>query len=165
MKFKVYATDGKDIWEILFISHNKHGDFYYGFVDNEGPHTKSSYHVSGKFHTKSDDGKIYQDHGKGQSLKHFNGLEPLSCFGFPLTSFKRFITYKTYSGGKADCSAFVDIRNYDESIMLNLFLLEPSKLDELSYISSMLENGQIIIFTQTTPWIAVTICEKFNHDI
>lgn len=164
-KFKIFATNGEDIWELFFITQNKKGDFYFG--SNIGGTTiKTSRHVSGKYHWKNDHNDFYQDLGQRANLKEFKGFEALTGQGFPISGFETLKPFKPYSGGKINGSAFIDIRNYDELININLFLLEPSKTEELSFISSQFENGLIIIFTQTNPWIIVAVYERmsFNQD-
>ncbi len=148
-KFKIYTTNGKDIWEIIFITFDeKNGDFYYGIINEGGIQTKTSRHVSGKFHSKSSDNLIYHDHGQRVNLNEFKGFESLSCIAMSPDSFKLPLFIKTYSGGKFTGSAFIDsLRNYKQ-ININLFLLEPAKTDELTHLSDQMGKGQIIIFTQ-----------------
>jgi hypothetical protein len=162
MKFKVYTTDGKDIWEIFFIKQDKNGDFYFGGIYNGKMQVKSSRHVSGKYHTKSNDDTIYMDHGERENLKVFTGFEALGRFSLSPKNFNKSPFGKTYSGGKVTGSAFIDIRNYDKSININTFLLEPSKTERLFSVSDSMENGQLIIFTQTNPWIVLTVMENFK---
>jgi len=160
-KFKIFATNGEDIWELFFITQNKKGDFYFGSSLN-GIITKFSRHVSGKYHCKSDFAGYYQDLGKRANLHEFEGFESLTCHAFSVADFEKWVPFKSYSGSKINGSAFIDIRNYAELININVFLLEPTKTEELSGISSHFENGMIIIFTKTNPWIILAVYEPMN---
>lgn len=156
-KFKIYATDGKDIWEIFFITQTNRGDFYYGTINSFGD--KISRHVSGKFHGKTKNGDLYQNLGTRVNLKEFQGLESLSSIAINTRDLTKLSFIKRYSGGKVTGSVFIDLRNHKKHLNINIFLLEPSKTEELNFISNFFENSQLIIFTQTNPWIVLIIYE------
>ncbi len=158
-KFKVFATDGENIWEIFFITQSSEGDFYLGNITS-GLNGKWSRHVSGEMHFKAKEPNVYQKMGVRQKLTEFKGVEQLLCFGITKEAFERQITGKPYEGGKFDGSAFIDIRNYNELINIMPFLLEPDQTQILANLTkSFLKDSQIIIFTQTKPWIVLTVNE------
>ena len=64
---------------------------------------------------------------------------------------------KNYSGKKFDCSAFIDIRNYNKPINIMPFLLEPMQTHLLNTLPN---QGQIVIFKQTIPWVVLNIFES-----
>jgi len=158
-RFKVFATDGKNIWEIFFITQSSNGDFYLGDMTT-GLGGKWSRHVSGKMHYKAEKPDTYQNLGKRQKLTEFEGIEQLLCFTITKHAFKRQTPGKLYKGKKFDGSAFIDVRNYDKLINIMPFLLEPDQTRILANLTKgFLKNPQIIIFTQTKPWIVLTVHE------
>ena len=157
-RFKVFATDGKDTWEIFFITQRNKGDFYLGAII-PGLSGKWSRHVSGKVHFKAKEPNIYQNIGERQKLTELKGIEQLSCFTIMKDAFKEQTLGKRYEGKKFDGSAFIDIRNYNKLINIVPFLLEPDQIQILANLTKFFKNAQIIIFTQTKPWIVLTVYE------
>ncbi|MGD0081177.1 MAG: hypothetical protein ABSB80_11105 [Methanoregula sp.] len=153
LKFKIFATDGKVIREIFFITHGNKGDFYFGYIHPEVD-AKFSRHVSGEMHST-----VHGIMGVRQKLSNFKGFEQLSNMTISKDILEKPKHGKHYEGGKFDGSAFIDVRNYNENICINTFLLEPNQVEVLvnpNLIEDLLKNAQVIIFTQTSPWIMIT---------
>lgn len=157
-KFKVFATDSTNIWELFFITQSTSGDFYLGQISPVG-YGKYSRHVSGKLHYKSGMDNEYQNIREGQKLTEFKGMEQLLCYCISKDAFKKHPPGKPYGGKKFDGSAFIDIRNYDELIGISPMLLEPKQTQLLANQAKIFSNPQIIIFTQTTPWLVLLVYE------
>lgn len=162
-KFKIFATDGNDICEIFFITQESNGDFYLG-VHHPGLDGKFSRHVSGKSHFKADyNGEPIFIESLGQKLAEFKGREQLCGISVNTDNFKKFQN-KRFSGNKFDGSAFIDIRLYNTYFNVYPFLIEPNKLNLLDELSDrFFDNSQIIIFTQSHPWIVLFINEPLNE--
>ena len=118
LKFKIFATDGKIIRELFFITHNDKGDFYFGYIHpNEGS-VKYSRHVSGEMHST-----VHGIMGIRQNLSNFKGLEQLLNMAISRDVLEKPKHGKLYGGGKFDGSAFIDVRNYNENICINVTYL------------------------------------------
>jgi len=158
-KFKIFATDGENIWELFFIVQESKGDFYFG-IDSLGLKGKFSRHKSGKAHLKAiiNGETVYLDQGFRQKLSEFKGREQLIGISISTDKFDRF-RVKPYKGKKFDGSAFIDIRNYKGQFNINPFLIEPYRLELLNDLPTLYDNSQIIILTQSNPWIVLVINE------
>jgi hypothetical protein len=154
LKFKIFATEGKVIREFFFITHNNKGDFYFGYIYPEMV-TKVSRHVSGEMHSIP-----HGIMGVRQKLSNFKGFEQLSNMTISKDILEKPKHGKDYEGGKFDGSAFIDVRNYNENISINIFLLEPNQVEVLvnpNLMEGLLKNAHVIFFTQTSPWIVITV--------
>jgi|Deesub1362B_J571_1020462.scaffolds.fasta_scaffold06510_5 hypothetical protein len=154
-KFRIFATDGERIWELLFITQNRKGDFYFGPVIS-GFSCKFSRHISGKMHFKAKEPELYEKLGKRQKLDEFKGVEQLLCFGISVDSFKNG-SFKSYKWKKSDGSVVIDIRNYQRGFNVMPFLLASDQTNILENLAKSFPNCQIVIFTQTRPWIVLLI--------
>jgi hypothetical protein len=149
MKFKIFATNGKEIWELFFIIRSDKGDFYFGISE---PDLKFSRHISGRMHST-----VFHDIIR-QRLTEFKGVEQLNHVSFSKEGLEKRNPSRQYTGGKFDGSAFIDIRNYKKLLGISVFLLEPNQVHELittGLMNTLFKNAQITIFTQSFPWIAV----------
>jgi len=156
-KFKIFATDGKNIWEIFFITQSSKGDFYFGCINSKFEGGKHTYHVSGERHYKSNYGKHLLP--KSQRLDRFRGIKHLLSYAIRKETFNYSCSGRLYKGKKFDDCAFIDIRNYKDLIEVSPFLLEPSKIGYLRKIVKIFEDAQIFIFTKTSPWIVIIVYE------
>ncbi|MCD4781550.1 MAG: hypothetical protein K8S27_13535 [Candidatus Omnitrophica bacterium] len=157
-RFKVFVTDGEKIQQIFFINQTEAGDFYFGLTI-KGLNSKFSRHQSGKTHLKVEDNR--HDLYESQKISEFRGIEHLPDFAITKDVLERLESGILYNGKKFDGSVFIDLRMYNNSIFVSPFLLEPDKMQMLAnLIESLLKNLQIIIFTQTEPWIVLTVYER-----
>ncbi|MCD6569056.1 hypothetical protein J7K70_02895 [bacterium] len=156
-RFKIFVTDGENIWELFFITQSGKGDFYFGSINPNFVGGKHTYHASGTRHYKSNYGK--HELPKGQKLDSFRGIEHLLSYTIRKEAFNHPFSAKLYRGKKFDGSSFIDIRNYKDLIEVSPFLLEPSKLEYLREIIKVFKDSQIIIFTNASPWIVIVVYE------
>lgn len=164
-KFKIFATDGKEICEVFFITQDSKGDFYFG-VHHPGFDGKFSRHVSGKSHlkAKTNGQPLFIESAFRQKLSEFKGREQLVGIGVNTDNFDRFQN-KKFSGNKFDGSAIIDIRLYKNYFNISPFLIEPNKLNLLDGLpDSFYNKSQIIIFTQSNPWIVLFINEPIENE-
>lgn len=159
-KFKIFATDGKRIWKVFYITKDKKGDFYCGPIISGIENIKLSYHVSGRRYIKS--GNISEEVQKLQKLDDFKGMEQLGLMRITKEILVRSIKPlgRIYEGKKFDGSAFIDIKKYKSHVIVIPFLLEPDNFGLLvDFTRTFAGNSQIIIFTEIKPWIVLIIYE------
>lgn len=153
-------TDGEKIQQIFFINQTEAGDFYFGPII-KGLDLKISRHQSGKTKTTYERDNEQNFLYEGQKISEFRGVEQLQDYAITKDVLERFELGKPYSGKKFDGSALIDLRMYNNSIFVSSYLLEPDKTQMLAnLIENSLKNLQIIIFTQTEPWIVLTVYER-----
>jgi hypothetical protein len=162
-KFKIFVTDGENIWDVFFVINENKGDFYYNIIF-PGLKSKYSRHKSGKTHHKGsfNDKIIDQNLGIRQKLEIFNGSEFLGGFCL-ITELFTYLEKENFKSKKFNGGLLIDSRHYSGYFRISAFLIEPTKISELKEMSSFYENSQILILTETLPWVVLFVNGPINE--
>jgi hypothetical protein len=149
--FKIIATDGASIRELLFIALNSKGDIYYGPATEEN--SRTSHHPSGVtiYHHK---GKVLTS-SSGRPMSEWKGI--IQIFA---SAYSKFSTipkgYKLYKNTKADGIFLIDVRNYPKGIHLSAYLVKKNYRDDLMKLPPKEEIIQYSIYSNVNPWLVIT---------
>jgi hypothetical protein len=157
-EFRVLATNGDWVREILYFIQGPKGDIYYGEPGSKN--YRASLHSSGVAHTKSGEHVIRQ--GQGTKLSELKGLRQL--FGMSMGKLTFAHLGKPFSGKKVDGLVLIDIRKFkSDAIGVMAFLLEPVNADKLNMLLKILHEPQFTVFTETEPWLVIAVhTHKFH---
>jgi hypothetical protein len=156
IKFKILATNGTWVKELIYFTQHSKGDIYYGEVNVYEPN-KVSRHVSGVSHQKK--GNLQTKLGRGRRLSDFVGLHQLFVFSigklvFEQPSFGREY-FKEVKG-----NILIDIRKFEMRVGIMAFFLEPNKEDALNGLAEKLLDVEYTIYKATSPWIVIAIFDN-----
>lgn len=175
-RFKVFASDGEQVWGILFITQNAKGDFYAtpispmvefkasrhesGFWHLRGPSLGAPKDPEARKHRSLQSEKVparsTQNTLRRQRLSEFREREEFFNLCVHISGFSRQAIGKPYDFKKCDGAVLIDMRRY-RCAGIQAHLLEPGRMDILSAFSEFMPVLQITIFTQTCPWLVVLV--------
>lgn len=153
-RFNILATDGERIWELFFIVQKSKGDFYCGPTNHNFYYSR--HHQQS--HAKSKEGTYVFPPDKKQKLTELKGIEQLLSYSNAKWALEKGMWGKQYKKSKFDGSVVIDLRKFRERINIIACLLEPKNTDRLQLLTGI-ANPQIIIFTETNPWIVLSVFE------
>jgi hypothetical protein len=150
-RIEVLMTDGSEIRRLLWVKRQPNG-VYFGSCGSDG-FIHWSYHEDGnRFMTIR--GKI-QEVGSRQKLSEFKGIFHLGQIAY--SWFGRDPSAPLFQFKKLDSVVYIDKRNYENGLTMDLFLLEPFKIGLLNqFCGGLRKDSQIHIFTSVEPWIAIS---------
>jgi hypothetical protein len=159
-RIEVLVTDGSEIRRLLWVERRPNG-IYSGSCGPDG-FIHSTYHEDGNRFMKIR-GKLQQI-GSGQKLSEFKGIFHLGQIAYSWMG-KIIITLPSYNFRKIDSVIYIDMRNYENGLDMDYFLLEPSKLELLNqFCDGLRKDSQIHIFTSVEPWVVISYRPSKQHN-
>ncbi len=125
MRLRVLLTNGTRTVDLIWLRHSG-TDVYFGGVKWD---EKTSYHASGKRHSKSGSGER-REIGQHHPLSNFKGQLHLSSFSF-LTQIVEAADATVYTGEIGDSVIYWDARTLPEQIQVLLGLVEVGGYDSI----------------------------------
>lgn len=151
MKLRVLLTNGRRTVDLIWLEHSGR-DVYYGGV---GWPDKTSYHASGRRHTKDRSGTRSEIQGH-QRLDAFTGQLQLCAFGIE-TGIVNSDTVSDYTGKKRDAVIWLDARTLPTQINVSLGLIEVGAFAAMLPVHRTIDLLSVHFVTSTTPWIYVWV--------
>jgi len=156
MRARILFTDGKRTRDLFWLSHDGK-DVYCGPC---GLDWRRSYHQSGKAHLNRLGERLEEKWCTPlRDLKGFYLLEGMGILN--ASDALAADLFPEYSGRKGDAVLVVDSRSFPENSTINIHvgLLEPNNLEALkdSYLYKAMNLRQILISTETQPWVVVIL--------
>jgi len=160
-RLEVLVTDGGQIRRLIWIERTSNG-IYWGYCSEGGEIFRQTYHNDGnRFSIVADKTRPI---GTGPRLSQFKGVLQLASTGWApnIDLFKLPLT-TSYQFKRLDSVVYIDIRPIRKGVNVDLFLLEPLRLEFLNpLLEKSYRNPQTIhIFTSIEPWVAVFM-EKYD---
>lgn len=149
-RIEVLITDGSEIRRFLWVERLSNG-VYFGSCGPDG-FIHWTYHEDGRRSIKIREKN--QKVGSGQKLSEFKGIFHLGQIAY---SWLGRDIHKPYRFKKLDSVVYIDKRNYENGLAMDLFLLEPFKFELLNqFCDGLQKDSQIHIFTSVEPWVAIS---------
>lgn len=148
---EVVATDGDELWRVLWIKQSRDGSIYLGpAISFPEIDLHSSYHTSGAFHFSR-----HQEGFKFQKLSDFKGIHTIITHAIPKDIKKR--PYEPFKSKKLDGLVYIDFRAMkNNTVNIHLCLIEQGRLDLLqNLLQKTSPDLQITIFTCIEPWLVI----------
>ena len=153
MRLRVLLTNGNRTVDLIWLKHNG-TDVYYGGV---GWNDKTSYHASGKRHTKTTSGdkrEIFQHH----PLNNFKGQLQLCAFCFSKDIVES-ADVTEYTGRKGDSVIYLDARTMPDQVNISLGLVEVGNYNSILPVHEIVDLHLVYLVTNTVPWIYVMVAD------
>ena len=148
-RIEVLVTDGQQIRRLLWLERKPNG-MYLGWC-SKGEYFHVTYHEDGNMFWKIE-GKA-QPIKQGPRLSELKGLYPLSNMGVAEIKELPLLEYKLR---QVDSVVYIDSRTYPKGFNLDVFLVEPERLDYLNPLFQQFwKRAQWHIFTSVEPWVVV----------
>ena len=152
MRLRVLLTNGTRTVDLIWLRHNG-SDVYYGGV---GWHDKTSYHATGRRHTKTKSGETeIQGH---HPLNNFKGQLQLCSFAFG-TGIVEDATATEYKGKKGDSVIWLDARTLPSQINVSLGLVDVGGYASILPVHEVMDLRLLHLVTSTVPWIYVQVVD------
>jgi hypothetical protein len=151
-RIEVLVTDGSEIRRLLWLERRPNG-VYWGWCSEGGEIFHASYHEDGnRFWIVQ--GK-HQPQGAGPKLSEFKGC--LQLANVAVRNIKNIPMTAPYRFKRLDSVVYIDMRTFREKgVNLDLFLLEPFRLDLLNPLfRSYWTGSQLHVFTSVEPWVII----------
>ena len=152
---RVLLTDGRRTIDLFWLTHTG-TDVYWGM---SGTNRKTSYHESGKVHTK--EGDVTTAVQEKVPLREIKGWHIATSIGVNSEMLEHAAARYDYAGGSTNASLVVDVRSFPKGVGISIVVgLLGSRnylaLDRAitSYSSeNPTSTKQVLISTETDPWV------------
>ncbi len=159
-EFRIIASNGTSFYEFFYLIQMPAGDFYYGTMGSEP--SRTSVHVSGTVNLHWGKEKII--YPPTRKLNELKGLWQMCGMSIGRLVFDNPHFSKSPKKGKVTGLIYFDVRKFKSDVGVMIFLLEPNNYGALSSLNNFLQNPQINIVTETTPWLVIAIHENKNFE-
>jgi hypothetical protein len=151
-RIEVLVTDGSEIRRFFWIERTING-VYFGSCGPDG-FIHWTYHNDGRRFVNIRENP--EEVSAGQKLSEFKGIFHLGQIVYSWMG-SDMVMLSPRNFKKIDLVVYIDKRNYENGLAMDIFLLEPFKLELLNqFYDGPRKGSQILIFTSVEPWIAIS---------